>query len=127
MNKFLHHSIVIYLALIVMLRMMAMPLSLLDYSLNQRFIADNLCENKMRPDVHCAGSCYLNKQLAKSSENAESGGQKSSVKSVVTDYFEPVSRLSFDCVPVSTHSVHVFKTPSLISQFTGNIFHPPIA
>jgi hypothetical protein len=126
-NKFLHHSIVVYLALIVMLRMMAMPLSLLDYSMNQRFIADNLCENRLRPDVHCAGTCYLNKQLAKSSETTDSGSQKSSVKTVVTDYFEPVDRPSFSCMLETTHSVHVFKTPSLICQFTGNIFHPPIA
>jgi hypothetical protein len=59
MNKLIHHCTVIYLALIILIRMMAMPISLMGYSFNKNFIAKNLCENRFRSEAHCAGKCYL--------------------------------------------------------------------
>ena len=40
-----------------------------DYQLNKNYIAQNLCENKNKPQLHCNGKCQLNKQLQKQDKN----------------------------------------------------------
>ena len=35
------------------------------YTLNQHYIAENLCINKEHPSSHCNGHCYLSRQLNK--------------------------------------------------------------
>jgi hypothetical protein len=50
----------------------------LDYTMNQPYIAANLCENKAKPQLRCKGKCYLKKQLAKAeTPDATSGHEKS--------------------------------------------------
>ena len=104
---------VVYLALIVLIRMMAMPISLLDYSLNKGFIATELCENRSKPEMHCAGTCFLNKQLTKANENSESKDQKSTGKTIVIDFFEPVNETSFLCMETSA----TYRAPSGVRTF----------
>jgi hypothetical protein len=126
MNKLIHQSSAIFLAFIMLARIMAMPISLLDYSFNRSFITNNLCENRLRPEIHCAGKCYLNKQLANSNESREPGDQKSPLKNLVTDLFVPVNEpLTFN-LKETTVFASQFYLPSISSQFAGNIFHPPI-
>jgi hypothetical protein len=127
MNKFIHQTSAIFLAFIMLARIMAIPISLLDYSVNKSFITNHLCENRLKPEIHCAGKCYLNKQLAKSNESRDSGDQKSSTKNLITDLFVPVNEpLSFNLkeTPVYTSRFYI---PFISGQYTGNIFHPPIA
>jgi hypothetical protein len=127
MNKFIHQSITIYLALIILLRMMAMPLSLLDYSLNRNFIADNLCENRLKTAMHCAGRCYLNKQLTRANDNQESPNGKGNIKILIIDFFEPLDKISLGCpVAISTHAQPT-RAPRICNNYMFNIFHPPIA
>lgn len=127
MNKFIHQTSAIFLAFIMLARIMAMPITLLDYSVNKSFITNNLCENRLKPEIHCAGKCYLNKQLAKSTESREPGDQKCSVKNLVTDLFIPVNEpLTFNLKVTPIFALQ-FYVPFISSQFTGNIFHPPIA
>lgn len=40
----------------------------LEYSLNKDFIVAVLCLNKDKPELHCEGTCYLDEQLKKVSE-----------------------------------------------------------
>jgi hypothetical protein len=35
------------------------------FKLNEKFIAENLCENKNKPEKMCDGKCYLGKQMEK--------------------------------------------------------------
>jgi hypothetical protein len=126
MNKFIHQSTVVYLSLIVLIRMMAMPLSLLDYSINQRFIANNLCENRLNTAMHCGGTCYLNKQLAKANDSQESREQKGTIKILITDFFEPLDKPTFGCLKVEAEYPLQYNIQRNTHPFTGNIFHPPI-
>jgi hypothetical protein len=127
MNKLLHQSIVVYLAVIILLRMMAMPLSLLDYSLNRQFIAGNLCENRTKTEMHCGGSCYLNKQLARSNESQESSGQKTTVKNVVLDYFEPIAHIHIEARPQEQKCGYPAFASVVINRAVSIYLRPPIA
>jgi hypothetical protein len=35
-----------------------------DYSINKKFIAEKLCENRDKPKLQCSGKCQLAKKLA---------------------------------------------------------------
>lgn len=37
----------------------------IGFSLNQKYISQNLCENRYKPKMHCHGHCHLMKQLKK--------------------------------------------------------------
>ncbi|MEJ0083252.1 MAG: hypothetical protein WDM78_20395 [Puia sp.] len=101
MNKVIHHCIVIYLALIVLIRMMAMPISLISYSLNKNYITENLCENRFKSEIHCAGTCYLNKQLARANDNQNTQDRQGTVKILIIDFFESIAQPQFGCNPIA--------------------------
>jgi hypothetical protein len=128
MQTFIRKSSAIYLAFIILLRVMAMPLSLLDYSLHREYIATHLCENRSNLEIHCGGTCFLHKQLTKSSENpAESGNQKGNTKILIIDFLETHHGLSLGGMVVSSEYKMDPKPDQLTDPLSGNIFHPPIA
>jgi hypothetical protein len=127
MNKVIHHGTVIYLALIILIRMMAMPISLIDYSINKNFIAENLCENRFKSEVHCAGTCFLNKQLAKANDNQNMENRQATVKILIIDFFESIDQPQFGCSHLP--SVHPFAANAqrMTDNYRNHLFRPPIA
>jgi hypothetical protein len=126
MNKVIHHCTVIYLALIVLIRMMAMPISLIDYSLNKHFIAENLCENRFKTEVHCAGSCYLKKQLARGNDNQSTENRQGTVKILIIDFFESIGQPQFGCSPVPPVHPFVVNSQRITDNYRDHLFRPPI-
>jgi hypothetical protein len=126
MNRFIHISSGIYLAFIIFVRMLAMPISLIDYSINKNYIATNLCENRLRPEMNCHGKCYLKKKLAKSNEGQESQNQNGASQ-IVIDYCEQLINYTFSCA--GGISLHYSALPALNfkSEFRNLLFRPPIA
>jgi hypothetical protein len=127
MNTFIHRVSSAYLALIILFRMMAMPISFLDYSINREFIAKNLCENRLKPAMHCAGKCFLDKQLTKANNNQESQDQKGTFRNLIIDFYEPLNKPCFGYAVSSPEYFHQYKTCRVSSPFNDSIFHPPIA
>ncbi len=41
----------------------------IEYAVNKNYIAKVLCVNKKKPELHCNGKCYLNRQLKKVNES----------------------------------------------------------
>ncbi len=126
MNKFIHQASCIYLAGIILLRMMAMPISLLDYNLNQRFIADNLCENRFNTALHCGGKCYLVKHLKNANDGQQTGDQKETTRNIIIDFCQPLEKPCFDCKNTLSANHKTFISVLFTSWNTDNIFHPPI-
>ena len=127
MNKVIHHCTVIYLALIILIRMMAMPISLIDYSLNKNFIAENLCENRFKSELHCAGSCYLNKQLARANDNQNTENHQGTVKILIIDFFESIAQPQFGCSHLTPAHPFVVNAQRMTENYRGHLFRPPIA
>jgi hypothetical protein len=107
--------------------MMAMPISLIEYALNKNFITANLCENRLKSEVHCAGTCYLGKQLAKASDGQNTQDQKGSSKILIIDFFESITQPSFGCFNLpAAHKVSM-SASRMTNNFRDNLFRPPIA
>ncbi|EIJ38703.1 hypothetical protein [Galbibacter orientalis] len=53
----------ILFTLLYMLAMLKPVLPVFDYVVNQDYIAEYLCINKDKPEMHCDGKCYLMQML----------------------------------------------------------------
>jgi hypothetical protein len=126
MNKFIHQTTILYMAVVIMLKMMAMPISLMEYSINKGFITENLCENRLNPEMHCAGKCYLAKKLKKVNDSQESTDQKGGIKMAGTDFFEPPVDLTFFCDRITAVHAGSGHKPGISSQYRNSLLRPPI-
>ena len=55
-----------FLILLAYGSMLAQPfLPYLNYSLHKDYISENLCVNRMHPEMHCEGKCFLQKEIVK--------------------------------------------------------------
>jgi hypothetical protein len=97
---------------------------LIDFKINQEYIAKNLCINKDVPDSCCKGSCHLKESLEEEekSENPES-------ISNLKDKFEllPFTLISkedwfFTATIRKHHFFYMYKT---YTTSLPSIFHPP--
>jgi hypothetical protein len=96
------------------------------YQLNKKFIAEKLCENKSRPQMHCNGKCYLKKQLAKSTEEQNSNKPSATLK---FENIECEVEPFFSITPVNYRYISnaLRATVSPIQKgFSGNVFRPPL-
>ena len=61
-----------YLFLLVFLVVYLRPyLPYVEYYLNQKYIAEELCENKDKPQMNCHGKCHLKKEIKKVTKEKE--------------------------------------------------------
>jgi hypothetical protein len=96
---------------------------LLDYQLNQDFIASALCENRNKPQCCCHGKCFLKKQLQKDEDGAKNNSSSTKDKTDVQLFCEQNENL----VPAFTE----YTKPAFIyierkySSFPSSVFHPP--
>ncbi len=66
-------KLAIYSLLIVLLVQTSGKLAVLGYyTLNKKYITDNLCINRSKPKMHCNGKCHLAKELSKEEKRQQS-------------------------------------------------------
>ena len=93
------------------------------YELNKDYIAQNLCINKNKPELHCNGKCFLGKKIAEAEQK-----QSSQEKKVQKDLTEQIMLIAtFNIV---FHQQIAFKEKENYKNnysFTNSssAFHPP--
>lgn len=60
----------IVLVAILLSQMFSKTIIYLAFKANQEYIAQNLCENRAHPQMHCNGKCHLAKQLNEAEKQA---------------------------------------------------------
>jgi hypothetical protein len=125
MQKFVHHIAIGYIALLMLIKMLAMPIVYLEYALNKEYIASTLCVNKNKPAMHCSGKCQLKKQLAKASETGDAQNQKGATSMPPADYCEEIKQYTFSITILNAHSFAAFLPGAFPTGYKGNVFHPP--
>lgn len=100
---------------------------LINFIVNQDFIAEVFCINRAKPESTCNGNCYLSDQIKKA--------QKQEDKQAPTDKKDRLQLIlywtknSFNLLAVATHDVSKINTEYenkfYNSLFTIKIFHPP--
>lgn len=69
---------------------------LISFELNKRYIAENLCENRAKPELKCNGKCFLQKKLKETEDSEKNNSQKSEQKDLNFFSIEPPAKLSLE-------------------------------
>jgi hypothetical protein len=96
------------------------------FYLNQSFIAERFCTNKVRPEMKCKGKCYLSLKLkeAEANKNDQANVQLKEWVSISPFVISSViDRIEKDN-SVSTRLEHQSELYNF--QHLGGIFRPPI-
>ncbi|AMR27260.1 hypothetical protein A0257_09220 [Hymenobacter psoromatis] len=80
-----------FLTALVLLQSLGRELLVLNFAVNRAAIATKYCVNKTRPRLHCAGKCYLTRQL----HRAENGPAKAPAGLLAKVKFEGVAPAPF--------------------------------
>ena len=95
------------------------------FYLNQRYIAENLCENRDQPMLHCEGHCQLRKVLDKLNHKKEQHLPKEAKTEVLI--CETWAPLWTQPLPEQSH-ITLFPVDELLpaDRFFADILKPPI-
>lgn len=97
-----------------------------DYYVNKEYIADTLCVNKDKPDMHCEGNCFLEKQLEK--ENSQQSPVNTSHKNIneIQLFSGEVPDFSFlySAIVCKSERINFYLFPVTDKHITS-IFRPP--
>ena len=100
---------------------------LIDYTVNQDFIAKVLCINKNKPELQCNGKCHLANQI-KQQEEKENQGTASESKTKTEIIF--IQNLSVEVpnstiVSVTSNTLNPYKTRFNGSDYLERLLRPP--
>lgn len=95
----------------------------LDYYANQTYIAQNLCENRSKPQMKCKGKCQMMKKLQQEEKKDQTNpDRKMENKSEVLP-------ADFGTYNIPYYSINTIEYISLQedpeTSFTSSLFHPP--
>ena len=100
---------------------------LIDFKINQEFIAKVLCLKKDEPITICNGQCYLSEQLKKIQEQEEQQTPTNTQERLELVYYyhhASSSPLAFvDTINSKSNSTYVVDFYA--SSFIADVFHPP--
>lgn len=96
------------------------------FELNQNYIAENLCENRDKPEKHCNGKCYLSKKI-KQAEEKEKKQEQESQKKGIQEHFIPQTLNLTAVFSFELDAVKPAEMVSPLSQRSNEILHPPPA
>lgn len=97
-----------------------------EYTINQEYIAKNLCENKARPRLHCNGKCQLMKKLAEEEkQNSSNSNTGSNVKMSDILFTHEIQTLCITNLPEEKTMFNSELILSKSSAHLSSIFHPP--
>ena len=99
----------------------------LDYIINYDYIANELCVNKEKPQMHCNGKCHLMQELAKAAEEGKTPSDKKSSHTEVEVLFcETLTEFSFKSSQVLPFVKNETEYTNMYSHLDPvSFFHPP--
>lgn len=93
-------------------------LPVLEYAVNYDYIVNELCENKLKPELKCNGKCHLTKELAKASE----GNLKNSSDKKIN--FEQTEIVFFQEIkPIDIRQIYFLNKTSIGNNYSNLYFH----
>lgn len=115
-------------ASILLVSVLASPISYLKFKLNQDFIAQTLCINKSKPALNCNGHCYYAQKMQNEVQKAAKTKQLLENLPVFTLFTNSQFEISFHNKGNFLFAVkHLSKVKSINSQsYFFTVFHPPL-
>jgi len=106
------------LVILTLLMFLKPILPVLEYVFNYDYIVNELCENKLKPELKCNGKCHLTKELAKASE----GNSDNSSDKKIT--FEQTEIVFFQEIkPIEIRQIYFLNETSIGNNYSNLYFH----
>lgn len=93
------------------------------FKANQKFIAATLCENKLRPWLHCDGNCYLMKKIKAAAEKEKSDERETRKSLFQEAFFATTDSFKFHNYLLDVINTLYLQAEPIVVYTT--IFHPP--
>jgi hypothetical protein len=117
------------IAIIVTFLLLAKPiLPLIDYCVNYKYIANELCENQDKPELECNGKCHLKKELAKAAteENSTSKDKKQvSKQEIEILFYQEAFQFESKNISIVYTETPTYYFNNYFHLNSSQIFHPP--
>ena len=97
----------------------------LDFYLNQDYIAKNLCINRDKPKMHCNGKCHLKKKLREEDKKEQESPERNTDRYEIfyaAWYHQETPKPFVTSIPKDYVFPYCIGAP--VDQPTG-VFHPP--
>ena len=115
-----------YILIHILILRPVMPI--VDYVINYKYIATQLCENRSLPELACNGKCHLKKELAKVAENDVPSTDKKNHKiEIPLLYLEAVTSLEFGSPTAPAIEINRCDYNLYAHLDAYMVFHPPIS
>jgi len=116
-------------AILILLSLLTVNFSslfvLAGFQLNKQYIAERLCINKNKPELHCNGKCYLMKKL-RMAQDKEQKQERQSQKIQIQDALVVVP-LNLKRYGTRVLVLHIPLSTGIPNAIRNSIFHPPKA
>ncbi|WP_143307116.1 hypothetical protein [Chitinophaga vietnamensis] len=120
------HLITAFFLLLWLCQLSGRYLVMLEFYINQSYVAANLCENRDKPQLHCNGKCHLRKQLSEEEKrNQESPERRAENKSEI---FYASCFIDHLFQPAQFETSNTYTIPNNVGSPVDqpqSIFHPP--
>ncbi len=96
------------------------------FKINQNYIAATLCENRVRPWMHCNGKCYLIKKLKQTEDNENKQAVKDNLSRLEV-FFQQPFQLAWAAAAIVITVPPSFPAYTYLysSRYIETIFRPP--
>jgi len=100
----------------------------MNFKLNQDYIAKNLCENQLRPKLNCKGNCVLMKKLKQQEKEEQNNpvALKLEFTTLIISSRTFFANIDFISGFIAKSYLPLFNSGKPVSR-TFSIFHPPTA
>lgn len=116
----------VFLLVLMSAQLILPALPVVDYLINQDYIAKNLCVNKDVPKSCCKGKCHLVKQLNKTNNEPEKAAKNTNPRVKVKEINEFLISKSIDCIKSELKIGFIIHLhTSLLARSPEVVFIPP--
>ena len=117
-------KILTYTFILLYLTAMVKPvLPVLEYVLNQDYIAEVLCINRDKPMLNCDGKCYLAKMIKEQQEEEHQDIPSADLREYPIGFVSILS-CNFEKVIIATTLISFYQNLKE-EQFLSTVYHPP--
>jgi hypothetical protein len=103
---------------------------ILNYQLNKKYIAEKLCENREKPQLHCNGKCLFMLKMKATEEKEEAPVNRGGTFKVSLSETWSDCTTTFDFSPMVGEEKTLSGDTYLLKQYSAflpAIFRPPLA
>jgi hypothetical protein len=121
--------ICLFLLLLIIVKAGVIPMIYVDYELRRDYITKNICVNRNRPQLHCAGKCYLAKKIDENQKQEQKTAESGYLASLIYLVTQPENFFSFKAL-CSKMLVGITRFPYtsafVPAEICSGVFRPPI-